>query len=175
MKSSTSKPPPSKGRPPKTSPSKASTAEAPAAKTAPAHTQKPRRQIAALPWRRVEGRLEVCLVTTRETRRWTIPKGWPMKRLTDRAAARTEAEQEAGVTGRIAKTAIGAFTYWKRQPDRFDFIRVVVYALAVERLIEDFKERAEREVRWMSTDDAAILVDEPELRTLLAGFRPDGA
>lgn len=145
------------------------------AKSVATKADKPRRQIAALPWRITDGRLEICLVTTRETRRWTIPKGWPMKRLTDRAAARTEAEQEAGVTGKVAKTALGTFTYWKRLPDRFDYVQVAVFALKVERLIEDFKERAERDVRWMIPEDAAKLVEEPELQTLLAGFRPDGA
>jgi 8-oxo-dGTP pyrophosphatase MutT (NUDIX family) len=132
----------------------------------------PRRQVAALPWRIVEGRLEICLVTTRETRRWTVPKGWPMKRLTDRAAARAEAEQEAGVTGKIAKTAVGTYTYWKRLTDRFDFVRVEVYPLRVVGELAEWKEKGEREVRWLSGDDAARLVDEPELASLIAAFRP---
>lgn len=141
-------------------------------KSQAAKAEKPRRQIAALPWRIVDARLEVCLVTTRETRRWTIPKGWPMKRLTARAAARAEAEEEAGVTGKVAKTAIGTFSYWKRLPDRFDFVRVSVYPLKVERRLEEFKERSQRDVRWMTPEDAATLVEEPELRSLLAAFRP---
>lgn len=134
----------------------------------------PRRQIAALPWRPGEGGVEVCLVTTRETRRWTVPKGWPMRRLTARAAARTEAEQEAGVTGKIGKAPIGAFTYWKRQIDRFDFVRVEVYPLRVTGLLEQWKEKGEREVRWMRPADAALLVEEPDLATLLRDFAPPG-
>lgn len=134
-----------------------------------------RRQVAALPWRKAEDRVEVCLVTTRETRRWTVPKGWPMKRLTKRAAARAEAEQEAGVTGAIGKTPIGFFSYWKRRPDRFDFVRVEVFALRVTAQLEAWKEKGEREIRWMRPADAALLVEEPALSSLLAGFRPAGA
>ena len=60
------------------------------------------KQVAALPVRRGEdGSLEVLLVTSRETGRWVIPKGWPSKRLSDREAAAREARQEAGVTGTI--------------------------------------------------------------------------
>ncbi|MFY9658787.1 MAG: NUDIX hydrolase, partial [Methylocystis sp.] len=33
-------------------------------------------QYAALPWRMRES-LEIMLVTSRDTRRWVIPKGWP--------------------------------------------------------------------------------------------------
>lgn len=132
----------------------------------------PRRQVAALPWRPTEGGVEVCLVTTRETGRWTMPKGWPMKRLTDRAAARTEAEQEAGVTGKIAKAPIGAYTYWKRQIEGFDFVRVDVFPLRVVAELDTWKEKGEREVRWVSPAEAAALVDEPDLKPLLAAFRP---
>jgi len=39
----------------------------------------PRAQLAALPFALKEGRSQVLLVTSRETRRWVIPKGWPKK------------------------------------------------------------------------------------------------
>lgn len=136
----------------------------------PAH---PRRQIAALPWRITDGRLEICLVTTRETRRWTVPKGWPMKRLDDHEAALVEAEQEAGVSGKVAKTSIGTWTYWKRQDHGFELIRVDLFPLRVTRRLDTWKEKGEREVRWLVAEDAARLVDEPELATLVAGFAPE--
>lgn len=127
-------------------------------------------QIAALPWRIREGRLEVLIITTRETRRWTIPKGWPMKGRTDPEAARIEAEQEAGVVGKTAKKPIGRYTYWKRREARFDLVRVVVHALEVTGSLETWKEMTQRELRWVVPKDAAIVVDEPELATLLRAF-----
>lgn len=133
----------------------------------------PRRQIAALPWRIVDGRLEVCLVTTRETHRWTVPKGWPMRNRTDRDAARLEAEQEAGLTGKPAKVVIGTYDYFKRLETHFELLRVEVYALKTTKMLDDWKEKGEREVRWFTTADAALMVDEPELATLIARFAPE--
>lgn len=128
------------------------------------------RQVAALPWRLRGGRLEICLVTTRETRRWTVPKGWPMKGVADRRAAAIEAREEAGLDGKAAAEAIGVYTYWKRGTARFDLVRVVVYPFEVRRVRTEWKERGQREVRWMSAADAAVVVDEPELVSLLADF-----
>ncbi len=129
-------------------------------------------QIAALPWRMgLDGRLEVCLVTTRETKRWTLPKGWPIKGETDRASARIEAEQEAGVSGKIADKPLGTFTYWKRRQAHFDLVRVTVYPLRATKALKTWKEQAERQIRWLPAEDAALVVDEPELATLLKGFQ----
>lgn len=132
------------------------------------------RQVAALPWRRRDGVIEICLVTTRETKRWTIPKGWPMKGLTAAASAAREAEEEAGVKGTIAKKPIGAFTYWKRRETRFDLLTVDVFPLEVTKIRKSWKEKAERQIRWVSPQEAAEAVDEPELATILRGFAVAG-
>lgn len=67
-------------------------------------SQKILRQVASLPLRRSEdGKIEVLLVTSRETRRWIIPKGWPMKGKKQHEAAAIEAEEEAGVIGNTSK------------------------------------------------------------------------
>lgn len=124
-------------------------------------------QIAALPLRERDGVVEVCLVTTRETGRWSLPKGWPMKGRRDFAAAKVEAEQEAGVVGKPEKTPLGSFVYWKRRDDHFDLIRVAVYALRVRKILATWKEQAERQVRWMTLGDAAVAVEEPSLTALL--------
>jgi len=125
------------------------------------------RQVAALPMRDLEGRLEVCLVTTRTTGRWTVPKGWPMKGKKDHIAARIEAEQEAGVTGKPGKKPVGTFVYWKRREGHFELVNVVVYPLAATATLPTWKEQGERTVRWVDPSDASIVVEEPGLATLL--------
>ncbi|MCB1509721.1 MAG: NUDIX domain-containing protein, partial [Hyphomicrobiaceae bacterium] len=73
------------------------------------------RQIAALPYRRRDdGVFEVCLVTSRDTGRWVLPKGWPMRGRTNWEAAAREAYEEAGLVGEIEKSPVGRFPYWKR-------------------------------------------------------------
>ncbi len=73
------------------------------------------KQYAALPVRRMGGKLEVLLVSSRETRRWVIPKGWPMAGLSDAESAAREAFEEAGVEGKVAGKPIGSFAYDKRK------------------------------------------------------------
>ena len=63
--------------------------------------REPRTQYAALPWRkRADGNVEVLLITSRESRRWVIPKGWPIKTLKPGPSAAQEAFEEAGVLAR---------------------------------------------------------------------------
>jgi 8-oxo-dGTP pyrophosphatase MutT (NUDIX family) len=131
-----------------------------------------RTQVSALPLQRDEqGNLRVLLITSRETRRWIIPKGWPMKGLDDSEAAAREALEEAGVTGRVRRKPIGTYQYWKRGVASFELCEVKVYPLEVERQLETWREKGQREARWFSPEDAADLVEEPGLRALIATLR----
>ncbi|TIM18205.1 MAG: NUDIX domain-containing protein, partial [Mesorhizobium sp.] len=61
-----------------------------------------RLQVAALPWRDTKHGIEIMLITSRDTGRWVLPKGWPeAKELLCEAAAR-EAGEEAGLRGTIS-------------------------------------------------------------------------
>jgi 8-oxo-dGTP pyrophosphatase MutT (NUDIX family) len=135
-----------------------------------------RRQVAALPWRRgADGRVEVLLITSRETRRWVTPKGGRMPGKTDAEAAAQEAWEEAGVRGVADDRPLGTFRYLKRLKRRASRWCVVsLYPLRVEAVEDAWLEDQERERRWLSPQEAAGLVDEPDLAALLAGF-PDRA
>nr|WP_026190742.1 NUDIX hydrolase [Methylobacterium sp. WSM2598] len=126
-------------------------------------------QVAALPVRQAEdGSLEVLLVTSRETRRWIPPKGWPMKGRKPHRAAAIEAREEAGVTGQISKTPAGHYTYDKRLPDGSAVpCRVAVYVLTVTGELPSWREQGQRDVQWVSSEAAAVLVHEPELAALI--------
>ena len=125
-------------------------------------------QIAALPFRQRRGRVGVLLVTSRETKRWVIPKGWPMDGRTDYNAAKIEAFEEAGAEGRIGTTSIGAFEYSKRLKDgACKSCRVAVYPLNVSGLARKWPEQNERVRRWFSAEDAAELVAEAQLKQLI--------
>lgn len=126
------------------------------------------KQVAALPVRRGEdGSLEVLLVTSRETGRWVIPKGWPSKRLSDREAAAREARQEAGVIGTIKNKPIGAFRYRKVEPEGTRLLAVTVYLLKVEREKKRWPEQDQRKRNWFTAEAAARRVREPSLRKLI--------
>jgi len=136
--------------------------------------REPRSQFAALPWRRdTAGEVEVMLITSRETRRWVIPKGWPIKGKTSRKSAAQEAFEEAGIRGKISKRPIGAYAYDKRLKNgRLQHVRVAVFGLQVESEAAAYPELGQREKAWLPLAEAARLVEEPELMVLLATFKP---
>lgn len=126
------------------------------------------RQCAALPFSWQEGELRVLLVTSRETRRWVLPKGWVEKRLAPHALAAKEAFEEAGVMGEVQRRPIGRYDYLKRGPrERLTACSVRVFPLRVERLLDEWPERRQRQRRWFSPAGAAMAVQEGGLVTLL--------
>jgi 8-oxo-dGTP pyrophosphatase MutT (NUDIX family) len=134
------------------------------------------RQIGALPLRReADGTQFVLLITSRDTRRWIIPKGWPWPEAEDWIAATQEAREEAGIVGRVQQDAIGSFTYEKRHPKGPMLVRVTVYLLEVAGMLEDWPEKSERERAWFTLADAARAVTEPELAALLNGLVPSAS
>ena len=124
-------------------------------------------QVGALPVRFEEGRAQVLLVTSRETKRWVIPKGWPMKGKKNWAAAAQEAREEAGVIGKTQKRPVGEYNYYKRRAAQFDLCRVEVYLMAFEKRLESFREKGQRDIRWFTIEDAVEAVHEPGLTVLL--------
>jgi 8-oxo-dGTP pyrophosphatase MutT (NUDIX family) len=121
-----------------------------------------------------DGAPEALLLTSRETKRWVIPKGWPMKGKKDWEAAAQEAKEEAGVVGKAHKKPIGDFLYFKRRAAHFDLCKVVVYRLDFERRLDAYRESGQREARWFSLDEAADLVDEQGLAVLLRALDSRG-
>jgi 8-oxo-dGTP pyrophosphatase MutT (NUDIX family) len=134
---------------------------------------KERRQYAALPLRFTdEGKMQVLLLTSRSTRRWVIPKGWPMRKLSPAAAAAQEAYEEAGLEGMIeGEMPIGRYHYDKQVGSGTTRVAVEVFLMRVLRQLASWPEQAERETRWCDPDEAAALVAEPELAALLRGLR----
>jgi 8-oxo-dGTP pyrophosphatase MutT (NUDIX family) len=126
-------------------------------------------QYAALPYRLRNG-VEVLLITSRETGRWVLPKGWPMKGRKPHVAAAREALEEAGIKGKVGKCAIGSYRYGKRLSQGVLACTVEVYPLAVERQMSRWSEQGQRTLSWFSAEDAAGLVEEAELASLLRAF-----
>jgi 8-oxo-dGTP pyrophosphatase MutT (NUDIX family) len=111
---------------------------------------------------------EVLVVTSRESGRWIVPKGWPIKGKKPHEVAAIEAFEEAGVRGKIKKKRFGYFTYLKQLPDDSRVPCIVqLHLLEVEKTFENFPERGQRLSEWVSFTEAASRVREPELKSLL--------
>ncbi len=127
-----------------------------------------RSQYAALPYTVVNGDSRIMLVTSRETGRWIVPKGWPGKKKTkpyDQAAR--EAYEEAGAVGRIAKKPFGSYYYDKRLRKGTVTCLVDVYLLKVERELDDWPECKQRFRKWVTPTEAIELLDDVGLIDLL--------
>ncbi len=131
-------------------------------------------QFGALCWRMHRGRVEVLLITSRDTGRWVIPKGWATDGLSPSLSAAREAWEEAGVEGEVSETGLGQFRYDKvvRAAQAIP-CEVQVFGLRVARLAERFPERKQRRRKWFNAATAARKVNEPQLRALLAAL-PQG-
>lgn len=125
-------------------------------------------QVAALPVRRgPDGSVLVLLVTTLQTHRWIIPKGWPLPDRQDCASAMEEAREEAGVLGDANAVSIGTYVYEKQRASGSLPVEVSVFLLEVREELEAWPECERRQRAWFTLADAAALVQEPGLQEIL--------
>jgi 8-oxo-dGTP pyrophosphatase MutT (NUDIX family) len=134
----------------------------------PKHKGKLAQQFAALPMKEQGDETLVLLVTSRETGRWVLPKGWAEKRLSGRELAAKEAFEEAGIEGQVIGEALGSYTYAKRLPgEKIVECVVDVYPMRVTRLLDKWPEAKQRRREWFTLAQAAMQVEEGELVTML--------
>jgi len=122
-------------------------------------------QSAVIPYRRRDGRLEVLLISSRRKKRWVIPKGVKEPDLSPQDSAAKEALEEAGIRGRVSSKPIGSYAYQKWGGT----CQVQVHTMGVEAVLDEWDE-SYRDREWLSVDEAAERLTEPELRRLVASL-----
>ncbi|WP_417523739.1 NUDIX hydrolase [Marinovum sp.] len=127
------------------------------------------RQVAALCTRGKGKSREVLLITSRDTGRWVLPKGWPVEGCDDPASAAVEAWEEAGVRPKqVRRKPVGSYVYDKRLGNGIAVpVETWVFRIKVAGLAETFPEAAQRNRVWVSPRKAAKMVAEPGLRAIL--------
>jgi 8-oxo-dGTP pyrophosphatase MutT (NUDIX family) len=133
------------------------------------------KQVAALCWRHSPKRnsqVEILLVTSLNSKRWILPKGWLEPELSAAENAAREAFEEAGVTGKVTAQPVGAYHYLKEKKAGGGVpCSVDVFVLAVTKQLDDWPEKNARELAWVPVEQAAARVSEPGLREILRDFR----
>ncbi len=135
--------------------------------------QRPDRvQVAAICYQGTGEDRKVLMITSRDTKRWILPKGWPIDGLEANASAAQEAWEEAGVkAANIAPEPIGVYDYDKRMDGGATVsCATQVYAVEVDHLEDSFPEALERTRKWVHPAQAAEMVDEPGLQAILKQF-----
>ena len=135
--------------------------------------RKSRVQFAAICYRPIKSSCEVLLLTSRDSGRWVVPKGWPIDGLSPSDSAAQEAWEEGGVIGKVRNQCVGVFDYDKVMETGTDLpVSVAVFPLRVSNLAEKFPEKGQRRRKWFSPKKAATRVNEPELKRILKKFDP---
>ncbi len=118
------------------------------------------------------GKLEILLVTTRRSKRWMIPKGWPIKGLKAAKSAAREAYEEAGVRGIARAKSIGFFMYDKRLDEDGIIVpcEVKVFPLLVKRQDKTWPESHQRQSRWFTPVAALSQIKEESLKVLISSL-----
>ena len=129
-------------------------------------------QVAALCYQDTDAGRRVLLITSRDTGRWIVPKGWPIEGKDGAGSALQEAWEEAGVSvADVGADPIGHYTYDKGLSGGESIpIRAEVYLAKVQKMKENYPEADERERAWFTPGEAADLVDEPELSEIFRGL-----
>jgi 8-oxo-dGTP pyrophosphatase MutT (NUDIX family) len=130
--------------------------------------QRTLRQAAALPYVWTPKGVEVALITSKDRKRWIIPKGWPEKNLSLGSVAAIEAMEEAGIHGIIAPEPAGSFVYEKRLDQGYAVpCNVLVFPLLACEQRLTWKEKKRRRLMWLPLDEVAKTADDRGLAKLL--------
>ena len=133
-----------------------------------------RLQVAALPWRKTDDGVQIMLITSRDTGRWVLPKGWPEGAEELCEAAAREAGEEAGLSGAVSRREAGRYFYAKALSSGEEVsCEVLVFPLEVDEVAEKWKEKRQRKRKWVSPAEATRMINEPDLRKLIAAFGTD--
>ncbi len=135
--------------------------------------QRPKRiQMAALCYRNRDCGKDVLLITSRDTGRWVIPKGWPIDGMDGAQAALQEAWEEAGVSkAEVELRATGQYDYVKELDSGAEaMVETQVYLARVIDIETDFPEADQRRRKWVTPQEAANMVEEPGLKDILRGL-----
>jgi len=120
-------------------------------------------QAAAIPYRCRDGQPEFCLITSIRRGTWGFPKGIVDPGETLQATALKEAEEEAGLHGRIVGDALGQYEYSKWN----SVLLVTVFLMQVTVTDNDWDEARLRKRAWCRAEEARAAIDRSELRKLL--------
>ena len=123
-------------------------------------------QSGIIPFRRQGDHIEILLITNKKKDKWGIPKGLVEERLSASESAQKEAFEEAGIYGKIYKPSLGKYSIKKWDGK----CRIKVFAMEVTQILDKWPEDILRRRQWYSVDEAAGMVKNNKLKTMIQGL-----
>ena len=124
------------------------------------------KQSAILPFKKIEGKYHILLVTSRNGSKWVIPKGIVEENLKARKSAEKEALEEAGIAGKTSKNSIGKYSYEKWG----GICEVEVFPCKVKLEMDEWDEMQFRERKWFSVEKTLKKIDNEQLKSLVKKY-----
>ena len=120
-------------------------------------------QSGVIPYRWLDSKLEILLITSRKKQKWIIPKGYVEFNLTPFESAKKEAFEEAGVLGSNETIKLGEYEFDKS----IGTLLMTIYSMEVTNILKDYPEKDERKRKWFDIEEAANKITIPELREMI--------
>lgn len=121
------------------------------------------RQVAALPYKVIDGRILFLLVTSRRSGRWIVPKGSLVPGETARRSAEIEALEEAGVDGVTDAQPIGSYRTVKKTGNSRRVVEVDLFPLRVTKQYDRWLEQDSRQRHWVRLKEAKRLLSDAHI------------
>ena len=127
-----------------------------------------KQQAAVIPFRGAGKKLEVCVIRRKGSKKkWGIPKGFVDRGDTAKETALKEANEEAGLKGKLVGDPVGSYEYEKWGVT----LAVTVYLMEVKDEEDEWDEVDVRERRWASFGEAAEMLERHPVQPLLQRAR----
>lgn len=113
-----------------------------------------RLQSGCVPYKIIDGKIMVMLITSSTSGKWTIPTGGLEPNMTAEDNAQKETFEEAGVVGKITHD-LGSFTFTKSSTNKKQTVKV--FGLRVKKELKNFPEKDTRDRTWLPIKEAKKL------------------
>lgn len=120
-------------------------------------------QSGVIPYRIINGEIEILLITSVTKKKWIIPKGYVEFNLSPFESAKKEAIEEAGVLGGNETFELGEYHIKKKT----GMLELKIYTLEVTEELKDYQEMNVRSRKWFSLNDAIEKVSIREIKEML--------
>lgn len=118
-----------------------------------------KKQVGAIPYLKVNGKIKLLLVTSRSSGKWIFPKGNIEPDMCYRSVAAMEAYEEAGVTGTVSGKQEKVVAI-RRRGSRVD---LHLFPMKVQFVLQKWPERQQRKRAFVSPQKAAALLGDKEI------------